>query len=83
MRLKCRTSLIDERGLRDANKSREVIVLINLRFHKIHSKHPETSLLVFAAGSTQQGSRLLVKSLRQVNFLLLNVLVPFPVLAYS
>lgn len=67
----CRTTLIDERGLRDANKGKELIVLINLRYHKVHSKHPDTSLLLYAAGSTQEGSRLLIKPLQQVSFPLL------------
>ena len=62
-----RTTLIDERRLRDANKDKELLVLINLRFHKVHTTQPDTSLLVFAAGTTQEGSKLLVKDLQQAS----------------
>lgn len=61
-----RKTLIEERSLRDAQKGREHLVLLNLRFHKLHAKQPDTSMLVFAAGSTQEGSKLLVRSMSQV-----------------
>ena len=63
----CRQTLVDERSTRLAQKDRETIVLLNLRFHKKHPRHPDTTLLVYAAGSTQEGSKLLLKSAHQAS----------------
>jgi len=46
----CRKMVVEDKGLREAGRARETLVLHNLRFHKLHSKRPEITILVFSAG---------------------------------
>lgn len=57
-----RKLMVEERGLRESRRSTETVVLSDLRYHKLHSKRPDTTILVFSAGRSAQPSGLRIAS---------------------